>query len=141
MIFLSLCNITDIFPSIKLFSACQSSVPNGTGNILSSKPELKREEKKKKRKREKSKEFRNRMLIIPKVINLPLVASYKFFAVVVSLGLLDSQQGRQGCFLITSSSLETLAMACENCLPGHIKHDSVYLQMILKLQKLLQCIQ
>lgn len=81
MIFLSLCNITDIFPSIKLFSACQSSVPNGTGNILSSKPEEKREEKKKKRKREKSKEFRNRMLIIPKVINLPLVASYKFFAV------------------------------------------------------------
>lgn len=53
MIFLSLCNITDIFPSIKLFSACQSSVPNGTGNILSSKPEEKREEKKKEEKQGK----------------------------------------------------------------------------------------
>lgn len=33
------------------------------------------------------------MLIIPKVISIPLVASYRLFTVIVSLCLPDSQQG------------------------------------------------
>lgn len=33
------------------------------------------------------------MLIIPKVINIPLVTSYKLFTFIVRLSLLDSQRG------------------------------------------------
>lgn len=66
---------------------------------------------------------KNKRLITPKVISIPLATPYKLFPSLWASPCWICREGlslmpRQGWLIINSSSLETVAMACKRCLPG-----------------------